>query len=167
MVRAMHDPKQLAADHLPTPFTAAEIRAGCPPGRVLRFQHERLGQPPLISVTRYLASDADTVIQESWQESVDGQPRSEPEREQSTWLELQQHASFAAAATTCDEDYLETPAGGFDCLRYTRTDEHGLWRFWFAHQLPGQPVRFEQQVGEQVVFSATLIANTYAAPPGA
>jgi hypothetical protein len=163
----MHDPKQLRADHLPTPFTAAEIRAGCPPGRELRFRFERLGQQPLIRVTRYLGLDADTALQEAWQESVDGQPRDELEREQSTWFDLQQHASFPAATTTCEPDHVATPAGSFDCLRYTRVDEQGLWRFWFARDLPGQPVRFEQQVGEQVVFSATLIANTYTAPPSA
>src|SRR5262249_54721908 len=104
---------------------------------------------------------------ESWQESADGQRLSEPAREQSTWLELQQHASFAAATTTCAEEHLETPAGRFDCLRYTRVDEHGTWRFWFARDLPGQPVRFEQQVGDQIVFSATLIANTYDTLDGA
>jgi len=161
----MNDPKQLAADHLPTPFTATEIRTGCPPGRVLRFRYERLGQPPSIRVTRYLDSDAETAIRESWQESVDLQRVSQPEREQCSWFELQQHASFPAATTTCADDSIETPAGGFDCLRYTRVDEQGVWRFWFARDLPGQPVRFEHQIGDQVVFSVTLIANTYATPP--
>jgi len=112
-------------------------------------------------MTRYVSVDADGAVQESWQESADGDRLCEPEGERSTWLELQHHASFPAATATCDDDVIDIPAGRFVCLRYTRVDDKVTWRFWFARELPGQPVRFEQQVAEEIVFSATLLANTH------
>lgn len=153
------DPHELAPDHLPTPFTAAEIREGCLPGRTLRIRIERAGEDPVIRVVRYVETDADGAVQESWAETLDGSRLSEPERERSTWLELQEHASFPVASTQRTEEELTIPAGRFASLRYTRTDPDATWRFWFARDLPGQPVRFEREAGGQIVFSATLIEN--------
>jgi hypothetical protein len=153
------DPYLLAPDHLPTPFTAAEIRDGCPSGRTLRIRIERTGDDPVIRVVRYVETDADGTVQESWTEGLDGSRLSDPERERSTWLELQEHASFPKASTERTEEELTIPAGRFACLRYTRTDPEAIWRFWFALGLPGQPVRFEREANGQIVFSATLIEN--------
>jgi len=153
------DPHQLPADDLPTPFTAAEIRDGCPPGRTLRFRIEQAGQDPVVRVSRYVAPDTDGAVQESWTEDLEGRRVSDPERERSTWLELQEHASFLRATTVRTEEDLEIPAGRFACLRYTRTDPDAIWRFWFALELPGQPVRYERAASGQILFSATLIEN--------
>ena len=153
------DPHQLAPDHLPTPFAAADIREGCPPGRTLRIRIERAGEDPVIRVVRYVETDADGAIQESWAEGLDGSRLSDPERERSTWFELQEHASFPVASTERTEEDLTIRAGRFACLRYTRTDPDAIWRFWFAHDLPGQPVRFEHEADGRIVFSATLIEN--------
>jgi len=155
------DPHQLHPDHLPTPFTAAEIRAGCPPGRTLRFRIERAGEEPMIRVSRYAEVDGEGAVQESWAEDLDGGGLSEPEHERSTWLELQEHASFPRAITERgEEEELSIPSGRFACLRYTRTDPDAVWRFWFARELPGQPVRYEREVSGEIVFSAILIDNT-------
>jgi hemoglobin len=155
----MRDPHQLDPDHLPTPFTAVEIRAACPAGRTLRSRHERAGQPAFINVSRYASVDADGCVQEAWHESIDGTRLSVPRRDHATWLALQQHASFPAATTTRTDETIELPAGQFACIRYTRSELDTVWRFWFARGLPGQPVRFEQQIGDAVVFSAALIAD--------
>jgi hypothetical protein len=153
------DPHQLAPDHLPTPFTAEEIRAACPAGRTIRYLIERAGQEPAVRATRYAVVDPDGATRESWPESRDGAVTGEAERERSTWLELQQHASFSAATTVRAEEAIDTPAGRFTCLRYTRTDERGIWRFWFGRESVGQPVRFENEIGGQIVFSATQLED--------
>ena len=153
------DPHQLSPGDLPTPFSAAEIRDGCSPGRTLRFRIERAGQDPVLRVSRYVETDADGAVQESWTEDLDGRRLSDPERERSTWVELQEHASFPRAATVRTEEDIEIPAGRFACQRYTRNDPDAIWRFWFALDLPGQPVRYERQASGQIVFSATLIEN--------
>ena len=154
------DPHRLSPDHLPTPFTAAEIRAASPAGRTLRYRIARAGQDVIVRVTRYVSSDDDGAVRESWDESVDGGRLTSPERDRSSWRELQRHASFPAATTERAEEEIAIPAGRFVCLRYTRIDEKGTWRFWFARDLPGQPVRFEQQLSDGTVFAATLIENT-------
>ena len=153
------DPHRLSPDHLPTPFTAAEIRAACPAGRTLRYRIARAGQDVIVRVTRYVSSDADGAVRESWDESVDGRRLTSPERDRSSWQSLQRHASFPAVTTERAEEEIGVPAGRFVCVRYTRIDERGTWRFWFARDLPGQPVRFEQRVSDDMAFSATLIEN--------
>jgi len=153
------DPHQLSPEDLPTPFSAAEIRDGCPPGRTLRFQIERAGQDPVVRVSRYVETDTDGAVQESWTEDLEGRRLSDPERERSTWLELQEHASFPRATTVRTEEEVEIRAGRFACLRYTRTDPDAIWRFWFALELPGQPVRYERGASGQVVFCATLFES--------
>jgi hypothetical protein len=153
------DPHRLHPDHLPTPFTAAQIRDTCRPGRTLRVRLERAGADPVLRIVRYVAADADEGEQEAWVEGPDGLPAGAAERSRATWLELQEHASFPEATTTRDEERISIPAGTFDCLRYVREDGDGTWRFWFARDLPGQPVRFEQEVRGQVVFRMTLLEN--------
>ena len=153
------DPHQLSPGDLPTPFSAAEIRDGCSPGRTLRFRIERAGQDPVVRVSRYVETDADGAVQESWTEDLEGRRLSDPERERSTWVELQEHASFPRATTVSTEEELEIPAGRFACVRYTRTDPDAIWRFWFALDLAGQPVRYEREASGQIVFAATLIEN--------
>jgi hypothetical protein len=153
------DPHLLHADHLPTPFTADEIRAACPAGRFLRFRVERAGEATVIRVSHYVSNDLEGTVQESWAETPRGRRLGSPERERSTWLELQAHASFPAETTDRTEETIEIPAGRFACLRYTRKDPDGTWRFWFALDLPGQPVRYEHEADGAVVSSVTLLEN--------
>lgn len=54
-------------DDLPTPFTSEEIRGGCPPGRTLRYRHERVGEPAIVRISRYASGDLESCLQESWQ----------------------------------------------------------------------------------------------------
>jgi len=158
------DPHVVHPDHLPTPFTAEEIRAACGVGRTLRFRVEAAGEEPAVLVTRYVENDPEGGVQESWRETPDGRRLSEPQRERSTWLELQEHASFPSDLTERAEETIDIPAGRFACLRYTRTGPEGTWRFWFAHDLPGQPVRFEHEADGRTLFRSTLLENV---PSGA
>jgi hypothetical protein len=153
------DPHQLYPDDLPTPFSAAEIRDASRPGRTQRFRVERSDTDPVIRVTRYVGGDAQAAEQESWLESSAGAVLGEREVSRPTWLELQEHASFPAATTVRVDEELTVPAGTFACLRYDRTDDDGTWRFWFARDLPGHPVRLEHEADGRVVFSSTLLEN--------
>jgi hypothetical protein len=159
------DPHQLRPDHLPTPFTADEIRAGCQPGRTLRTLIVQPGQEPIVHVTRFVVADAEGAEQEAWDETPDGMQLSEPKRRRSTWLDFQEHASFPATVTERVEDEIEIPAGRFACLRYTVRTEDGTRTFWFARTVPGMPLRYEERVNGEVVFSSTAIENIPGAPP--
>ncbi|MDP9272615.1 MAG: hypothetical protein M3O93_03645, partial [Chloroflexota bacterium] len=153
------DPHQLRPDHLPTPFTADEIRAGCQPGRTLRTRVVRAGQDEVVHVTRFVSADAEGAEQESWEETPEGTRLSDPQRRRSTWLGFQEHASFPAATTEVAEEEIEIPAGRFACLRYTSRDGESVSTFWFARSVPGMPLRFEERVNDVVVFSSTAIEN--------
>jgi hypothetical protein len=153
------DPHRLRPDHLPTPFTAEEIRRGCPPGRTVRSLVERAAQEPYVRVTRFVSGDADGAEQESWTETPDGTRLTEPERGWSTWLGFQEHASMPAATTEIADEEIDIPAGRFTCLRYTTRDGDSVSTFWFARSAPGMPLRYEERVNGQVVFSSTAIEN--------
>ncbi len=147
------DPHLLDPDHLPTPFTADEIRIGCQPGRMIRALVEQQGASPLIHVTRFTSADADGAEQEAWDETVDGVPLGEPKVRRSRWLDFQGHASFPASTTEVTEESIEIPAGRFDCLVYTQRDGGSIQRFWFARSLPGMPIRFEERDGALMTWA--------------
>ena len=153
------DPHQMRPDHLPTPFTADEIRVGCPPGRTIRALIIQAGTAPYVRVTRFLAGDGEGADRESWTETPEGVRLTETERDHSTWLEFQGHASMPAATTDIAEEVIDIPAGRYDCLRYTRCDDDTVDTFWFAKSAPGMPLRFESRVSGELAFSSTAIAN--------
>jgi hypothetical protein len=161
MLAAMtDDPRVLQPDHLPTPFTADEIRAGCPPGRTVRSLVVPANGEPFVRVTRFVSGDPEGSDQEIWTESPDGARLTEPERGRSSWVEFQRHASMPAATTTIDEQTIEIPAGRFDCLRYVRRDGDSVSTFWFARSAPGMPLKFERRtVDGTLVFSSTAIED--------
>jgi hypothetical protein len=153
------DSHQLHPGHRPTPFTADEIRIGCPPGRTVRSLVVESGTEPYAQVTRFVSGDAEGAEQESWTETPDGDRLTEPRRRRSTWLDFQGHASMPAATTEIVEEEIGIPAGRYACLRYTRRDGDAISTFWFAKAAPGMPLKFEERVGGELVNSSTAIAD--------
>ncbi len=138
------DPHILAPDHLPTPFTAAEIRDASPPGLAVTVVREAEGQPPTVSVTRFVDGDEEGSTRERQVLTADGEPAGEPARARATWLDLQAHASFPSATTARTEEAIDTPMGRLACLRYDVVEGDSRQTFWFARTLPGMPVRVER-----------------------
>jgi hypothetical protein len=153
------DPHQLQLDHRATPFTADEIRIGCPPGRTVRSLVVEAGSEPYVQVARFVSGNAEGAEQESWTETPDGVRLTEPRRRGSTWLDLQGHASMPAATTQIVEEEIEIPAGRYACLRYTRRDGDALSTFWFAKTAPGMPLKFDERVNGELVYSSTALED--------
>jgi hypothetical protein len=154
------DAHRLRPDHHPTPFSADEIRRGCPPGRTVRALVVEAGSEPYIAITRFVSADDEGADLEYWRETPDGAPLTDPRKHRSTWLEFQGHASMPTATTEITEETIEIPAGRFDCLRYTRTDGDAVSTFWFAKSAPGMPLRFEVRERGELVYSSTAIENS-------
>ena len=152
------DAHRLHPDHHPTPFTAAEIRAGSPLGRAVRQRVEEKGKPATTRVQQYVAVDEDSGTRLVFNLAADG-ARGDVRRSRSTWLELQGHASMPIAKTTIDEVTIETPMGPLECLRYTAVDGDEVETFWFARAIPGMPVRTERRVGGEVVERVTMLSS--------
>jgi hypothetical protein len=155
----MTDAHQLHPNHHPTPFTAEEIRIGCPPGRTVRSLVVQVGSEPHVQITRFVSGDADGAEQESWTETPDGVRLTEPRRRRSSWLDFQGHASMPTASTVIAEEEIDIPAGHFACLRYTRRDGDTVNTFWFAKAAPGMPLRFEEREAGALVYGSTALEN--------
>jgi hypothetical protein len=149
------------ADRAPTPFTAAQIRDASKAGRSFEFVVEKPDAPPFrermvfVLVSPERATIAIDVL------DPEGKRAAEPQLSESTWNELRLHASFLRQTTTIAEERNDTPAGSFDCKRYTvveQTPEGELRRvLWFAKDLPGPPIEVRVELRGELVSDTTLL----------
>jgi hypothetical protein len=154
------DPRILAPGTLPTPFTADEIRDGSPVGKTIRLLIEMEGKDPIIRLNRWVECDADGATVEKTKYSLAGDRLGRPDTERSTWLELQEHASFRSDVTTMERERIETPLGLLDCIRYTVVDGQSVDTFWFWPSAPGMPVKYTSAEDGRVTSSVTVIERT-------
>lgn len=144
----------------PTPFTADEIRAGCPDGRTITLLVEPAGGEPFRRVNRYRDADHDGVTIDRWTLGPDGERVGEVAATRSTWLELQAHASFPADVTTVTRETVELPLGEVEALRYRVGTGADAATFWFAPAHPGMPVRYESPSAAGGVDRTTVVSDT-------
>ena len=147
------DPHVLAPGLAPTPFTAAEIRTGCPEGRVSVVRH-RDG----LTAIRFVEGDDEGAWIEDTPLDEEGRPAGAVERERSSWLELQEHAAFPVEHTTIDRVELLGPLEQRRCLRYRVRRGEVTLVFWFAVDLPGMPIRVDRCEGGQTVTTLEVVA---------
>ncbi|WP_028785280.1 hypothetical protein [Terracoccus sp. 273MFTsu3.1] len=156
----MSDPHVLAPGTAPTPFTADEIRAGCPDGRTITLLVEPADGPSWQRVNRFVDPDEDGATLQRWRIGPDGHREGEVEEGRMTWLQLQGHASFPVSAVTVTPDTVELPLGTVDALRYAVDDgEGGVATFWFAPAFPGMPVRYETPAEDGGTDRTTMVRN--------
>lgn len=153
-------PHILAPGRAPTPFTADEIREGCPAGRTIRLLVETVGETPFERTSRFAECDETGATLERSAQSLDGAPLGEPQAGRVTWLDLQTHASFPADATTIEPDELETPIGNLPCLRYMVREGTDTHVFWFARTLPGMPVKYLSRTTNETTSTSSVVSNT-------
>lgn len=142
------DPHVLHDGHAPTPFTADEIRRGCPVGRTVTTRTET-DEGVETSVSRFVECDEEGARFES----VSGSRRV-------SWLDLQEHASFPAEITEIAEEDIETPLGRLDCLRYRVEREGQTHTFWFDKERPGMPVMVTVVTDGHILSTSTVVADT-------
>ncbi|HEU4542238.1 MAG TPA: hypothetical protein VFR23_14005 [Jiangellaceae bacterium] len=160
MADETRNPHVLAPGRAPTPFTAEEIRGGCPAGRTIRLRVDVVGQTPYHRVSRFVECDEAGATMERSRLSLDGSPLAEPEVDRVTWRDLQAHASFPANDTTIESERIETAIGELDCLRYTVRKGATDQVFWFAKDLPGMPIQSLTRKDGQVVTTVSVVDNT-------
>jgi hypothetical protein len=156
------DANRVRPDHLPTPFSATDIRAGCPLGRTIRLQSEAPGSELTFRQIRFVEVDADGAVQEFQSTDAGGLPIGEPTRHRSSWLDLQLHASQPASATVIDEVDLALPFGTEACWRHRVAARDESVTFWFAKGRAGMPVQVEERVGGELVSRSVMITDEVA-----
>lgn len=137
------DPHVIAPGMAPTPFTAAEIRDGCPPGRIVTVRVQPADAPARLESTRWLSCDAEGAVMEKTVQDSNGEGVAERESYRMAWRELQAHAAFPNDRTDITRETIITEAGLFECLRYRIKGEEGESHFWFALELPGMPIKVQ------------------------
>ncbi|MFD5213818.1 hypothetical protein [Microbacterium sp. NPDC058345] len=135
------DDRVLGPGLLPTPFTAAEIRASSRGGKTIRLLVESADGTSFERLNRFRDGDDEGATLEQWRADAPEQISSN----RVTWRELQQHAAFPIDGTRVSTEHIDLPMGRLECLRYDRqaTEEEPSATFWFALAHPGMPVRFE------------------------
>ncbi len=153
------DPHLLDPDHLPTPYSADEIREGTAEGRTLVVLTEPAGAPGSTRTVRYTECGSDGAVQNRTPVDERGRAVGEPHVSPVSWLELQQHASFPADRTVAERVRLEHPLGDLDCVRYTVGQGDAVDTFWFDVARPGMPVLVDSRKGGQSVLRMTVVAD--------
>jgi len=151
------DPHVLRDGHAPTPFTADEIRGGCPAGRTIGFLIEPRDGDPYLTINRFVTVDDEGADHKTESLSMEGDSIDSPVEVRTRWTEFQAHASFPADQTEIGIDSLETPMGELRCKRYTVTDGPTTDVYWFAIDKPGMPVKVETTAPGGVAYRMTMI----------
>jgi hypothetical protein len=149
----------VAQEHLPTPFTAEEIRDAWRPGRTVTMSIESAAGETISRTT---------VIGWSPERVEYSEQRLDPERgavgeavtSSAGWEELQGHARFRADLASRERLRTETPLGELDGWLYRVSDGAGASQeLFFADAYPGPPVVFSGTAEGEVTFRARQIEN--------
>lgn len=152
---------RMKPDHAPTPFSAEAIYAGCPRDRKIVYQVETLGQPVIFQTIKFVTVYEDEVVFETVTTGMDGKQRGPKRMTTGKWKDLQAHASFPEKQTSIRKVSFTVPAGTFDCWLYEVTLEKdgktSVQKYWFAINLPGPPVCFEETANDRVAYKMTML----------
>ncbi|MEM8886102.1 MAG: hypothetical protein AAGD14_18705 [Planctomycetota bacterium] len=158
------DDRRMQPDHAPTPFTAEEIRAGCPSGRVSVFRVETEASPD--PTDQSFVFKANTPTGASFhivQRSLDGEEQMRTPLGTKTWEEFRRHASYPAASTTIKKGTLDTNLGKLEGMTYLVKTKgpkgEMVTRAEFATRIPGPPVRFIEKRDGKRIYSMILVRH--------
>jgi peptide deformylase len=148
-------------EHPDSPFSAEQIRDATLPGRRYTWRVQADSQTTAIRALEFEAVDPEGAVLHSVEVDLDGEISQANTERVTTWSELESHAHFPVEHTAVSEAWVDVPAGAFDALVYTVSDEAGgATTFWFARDLPGAPVRVETAGVEEAVTSMELVDHT-------
>ena len=134
------DTNQMQPDHAPTPYSAAEIRHACRPGRRNTYRIEANAEDPYLMATEWVRGGDSSGEARFTKLGIDGVMTAGPGQTEMAWDDLQAQASYPADLATIEETTVQTAAGTFDAWLYT-VERNGLVeKAWFATHLPGPPV---------------------------
>jgi hypothetical protein len=151
---------RLRPDHLPTPFSATQIRDGSPRGRHIRVRVDHPDQDTTYRQIRLVEADDGGAVHEFQATDADGRPTGDPVKRRSTWIELQGHASQPADQTTLEEADRLLAWGTERCWLYVvRQDDCTEARYWFAQAHPGMPMVVEDWRGDDLLERNEVISD--------
>lgn len=152
------DEAQTSADPAiaPIPYTAEAIRQYHKPGTTLEYERH-IGNKITRITFHWTGRDEEFGTYEHVRRSAQGDLL-ESNTFRVRWEDLRQHAAFPAAQTQIEDEFLDGPAGRWDCMHYTVTDGTKTEHFWFAKSKPGMPVLIRIEQGDQVLSTMELLS---------
>ena len=154
------DSNRMKPDHLPTPYTAEQIR-DFSKNRKIKFLMETPGKPKTYQVFEFREGDAEKSDMDGYMLNADGKLVGKKQTARANWTELQAHASYPEKNTSLSRDSKTTKGGTFDCWLYTTAAEKEgkkmITRAWFARSMPGPPVLLIQELDGKTVFKMTMV----------
>ena len=157
MAQPPDDPNIVQPGHAPTPFTAAEIREGCPAGRSVGMLIEPRDGDPYLTINTFVTVDDESADTEVKSLTMDGEEIDPPVQMRTKWEEFQAHASFPEEQTEIAVETLDTSMGELRCKKYTVTDGPTSDSYWFAVEKPGMPVKVETVAPGGVAYRMRMI----------
>jgi len=146
------------ADHLPTPFTAEQIRNGSPEGHTVDIRTDHPDGTVTFERVEFVQCDDEGATLRSGPVDESGQPVGAAREARAAWTDLQAHASFPAAAATRVEDTVSSPLGAdMTSLRYDVNAGDRTMTFWFSLAHPGMPVRFTTTLPDGTTEQTTTV----------
>jgi hypothetical protein len=149
----------------PLPYTAEQLRAASPVGRVMRYRVAQGGKAAIVSF-RFTAATAEAATIETVTSDEAGAALGAPESATTPWAELAKHAAYPAATTSTEPAEIETPAGRVAATKYVVRQAHADGRpsvtiAYFTRDLAhaGPPVKLLLEVGGALVVDMTLLAD--------
>ncbi|MFK7927879.1 MAG: hypothetical protein AB8H79_06805 [Myxococcota bacterium] len=129
------------ANHLPVPFTAAELAAGFSLGTTLSYELSG-AKTPGMTVGWKVLEHGETDVKIEFSPKMNDGASPPVNTESFTWGALETHASFPKAYAKRSEMSFTVKAGTFDVLHYEvrPPDGKSVERYYFAKKLPGPPV---------------------------
>ena len=153
--------EEIALKLAPAPFDADVIRHAAFEGKQMLYHIQSRDEDPVLRLTTYIEVHDTHVVFEFEEMNADGERIGEAREGEATWEELEGHAQYPESMTKVIDTELEVVAGTFDCwlyeVRVITEDGPGKIRAYFAKSRPGPPIRFEQYVGEELMYVMELV----------
>jgi hypothetical protein len=154
--------ERLKPDHLPTPFTAEQIRKGCGEGRTTTWLLTSPGKWTAHQSFTFSECDKEGCKLSVKRWKPDGTVIKEGSS-RGTWKTFQSHASYLEKTTKLTKETIKTKVGKLECLVYTNTlmvnTSTQVTKYYFATKLPGPPVRLEMTRDGKTTYTMEIVEH--------
>lgn len=144
------------------PFTVAEIREGCPPGRKMVFRISEKDKPDVLHTIEFVKSDATGTDFRTTDADAAGKVVKSADNH-ATWEELRSHAEFPKDKTAITHRTTVHPLGTLEVLVYKVTEGEGadaeVTTYHFAKKIPGPPITYFTEKNGVRLRSSTMETN--------
>lgn len=141
-----------------TPFTAEEIRDGCPPGRTVVTRSTAPDGSVTMETTRFVACDEEGA-EIAWSAAAPDGTTTAAAPQRSSWEDLRLHAAFPPDRTTHELVTIETALGVSTCHHYRVERGDSVMDLWFATDRPGMPIMTRHSAPDGAVATTEVVSD--------